>query len=169
MLIPLVVLAGLAVVGGLLSLPFTDNTRYLERWLEPALAHGHEAPGVPTLIALAGGAIITALLGIAGGFGVYLLRKADPRRLELGFFRSAWHYDEGLSSFVAGPGRRFFDGLAEFDRQIIDGAVNGLGRLSLRNGRLLGLLQTGQLRRYVLGMSVGAVAVLLYFVTRMSL
>jgi len=34
---------------------------------------------------------------------------------------------------------------------------------------LLGLLQTGQLRRYVLGMSVGAVAVLLYFVTRMSL
>ena len=169
MLIPLVVLAGLAVVGGLLSLPFTENTRYLERWLEPALAHGHEAPGVPTLIALAGGAIITALLGIAGGFGVYLLRKADPRRLELGFFRSAWHYDEGLSSFVAGPGRRFFDGLAEFDRQIIDGAVNGLGRLSLRNGRLLGLLQTGQLRRYVLGMSVGAVAVLLYFVTRMSL
>lgn len=35
MLIPLVVLAGLAVVGGLLSLPFTENTRYLERWLEP--------------------------------------------------------------------------------------------------------------------------------------
>ncbi len=114
-------------------------------------------------------AVITALLGIAAGYGVYLLRKADPRRIEPNFFRSAWHYDEGLSAFVAGPGRRFFDGLAEFDRQIIDGAVNGLGRLSMRDGRYLSRLQTGQLRRYVLGLSVGAATVLVYFVTRMTI
>ena len=169
MWIPLVALAGLALVGGLLSTPFSKSTRFLEEWLNPVLAHPHEAPGASTLITLAVIAIITALLGIAAGFGVYQLRRADPRRLEPNFFRAAWHYDEGLSAFVAGPGRRFFDGLAEFDRQIIDGAVNGLGRLSLRDGRYLSRLQTGQLRRYVLGLSVGAAAVLVYFVTRMTI
>ncbi|HMS48020.1 NADH-quinone oxidoreductase subunit L [Candidatus Neomicrothrix sp.] len=169
MWIPLVALAGLALIGGLLSTPFSTSTRFLEQWIEPVLAHPHEAPGASTLITLAVIAVITALLGIAAGYGVYLLRKADPRRIEPNFFRSAWHYDEGLSAFVAGPGRRFFDGLAEFDRQIIDGAVNGLGRLSMRDGRYLSRLQTGQLRRYVLGLSVGAATVLVYFVTRMTI
>ena len=169
MWIPLVALAGLATVGGALSLPFTKDTRFLEHWIEPVLAHPHEAPGAPTLITLAVIAILTALIGIAGGFGVYLQRKADPRRIESEFLRSAWHYDDGISAFVAGPGRRFFDGLAEFDRQIIDGAVNGLGRMSLRDGRLLGRLQGGQLRRYLLGLTIGSAAVLVYFVTRMTI
>ncbi len=169
MWIPLVALAGLALIGGALSTPFSKSTRFLEEWLDPVFAHPHEAPGASLLITLAVIAVITALLGIAAGYGVYMLRKADPRRLEPNLFRSAWHYDQGLSAFVAGPGRRFFDGLAEFDRQIIDGAVNGLGRLSLRDGRYLSRLQTGQLRRYVLGLSVGAAAVLVYFVTRMTI
>ncbi|MEZ5382176.1 MAG: NADH-quinone oxidoreductase subunit L [Microthrixaceae bacterium] len=168
MRIPLVVLAGLAVVGGFLSLPFAESTRFLEHWLEPVLAHPHEAPGAGVLISLAVVATLTAVLGIFGGIGVYLQRRADPRRIEPAFLRSAWHYDAGISAFVAGPGRRFFDGLAEFDRQIIDGAVNGLARLVRRDGRAVSRLQTGQLRRYALGLSVGTAAVLVYFVTRMS-
>ena len=36
MTVPLIVLAGLAVVGGVLNLPFTQSTKFLEKWLEPA-------------------------------------------------------------------------------------------------------------------------------------
>src|SRR3546814_20632058 len=40
--VPLVVLAGLAIVGGGLNLPFTGHLPFLDRWPEPALT-GYEA------------------------------------------------------------------------------------------------------------------------------
>jgi len=37
MLMPLVVLAGLAMVGGALQLPFSKKTAFLEHWLAPVV------------------------------------------------------------------------------------------------------------------------------------
>ena len=40
MLLPLVVLAGLSIVGGALQLPFSTDLHFLEKWLEPVIEFG---------------------------------------------------------------------------------------------------------------------------------
>ena len=48
MTVPLVVLAGLAIVGGGLNLPFTKGTHLLEHWLEPVLEGNERVIDVAT-------------------------------------------------------------------------------------------------------------------------
>jgi NADH-quinone oxidoreductase subunit L len=59
---------------------------------------------------------------------------------------------------MGGPGRRGFDGLAWFDRNVVDGAVNGVAALVRGGGGGLRRLQSGYVRNYALGVAVGAIA-----------
>ena len=75
MTVPLVVLAGLAVVGGLINLPFTDSLKRLELWLEPVIGtHEFSTSGI-TLVAEAGLALLCAIVGIFVG-----RRRVRPRQ-----------------------------------------------------------------------------------------
>src|SRR3546814_2645474 len=84
MTVPLVVLAGLAIVGGGLNLPFTGDLHFLGRWLEPVLmgneAHIDVATG--TKVALAVIAIVAAVGGIVLAAAVYLKHRIKPIRSE---------------------------------------------------------------------------------------
>ncbi len=51
---------------------------------------------------------------------------------------------------------------------MIDGAVNGVAHITSGGGRGLRVLQTGYVRSYALGLGVGVVALLAYFLTRVS-
>jgi NADH-quinone oxidoreductase subunit L len=53
---------------------------------------------------------------------------------------------------------------AFFDPRIVDGAVNGVGWLTTTVGRYLTRLQTGSIRHYALGLLLGAVVIVGYFV-----
>ncbi len=57
---------------------------------------------------------------------------------------------------MGGPGRRLFEGLAWFDRTVIDGAVNGIGGVAHFSGNTLRRFQNGYVRTYALGMTIGA-------------
>ncbi len=46
-----------------------------------------------------------------------------------------------------------------FDEQIIDGFVNRLADITQSTGRILGYLQTGRLRQYVMFIVVGVVGI----------
>ena len=70
---------------------------------------------------------------------------------------SGWYIDSSIAAFVGGPGRRFFDAVAWFDRTIIDGAVNGVGAIVRGSGDRIRRLQTGYVRNYALGVAVGAI------------
>jgi NADH-quinone oxidoreductase subunit L len=48
-----------------------------------------------------------------------------------------------------------------FDRRVVDGAVNGVSALALAGGRRLQRLQTGRINHYVLGIALGAAALLI--------
>ena len=69
---------------------------------------------------------------------------------------------------MGGPGRKVFDWITWFDRTVIDGAVNGAGKLTQGIGIRLKTTQTGLIRTYALGMVIGAVAIIAYFVSRMG-
>jgi NADH-quinone oxidoreductase subunit L len=163
---PLVVLAGLAIAGGGLNLPFTDATKRLEHWLHPVLeyfgadgshiateAHIDVATGVK--VALAVVAVVVGLAGIAYAAQVFLRRRAEAIEPEI--LARGWYYDETISAVADGPGRAAFEGLATFDARVVDGAVNGTGGLARLVGSKLRAVQSGYVRTYALGLAVGAI------------
>jgi NADH-quinone oxidoreductase subunit L len=97
---------------------------------------------------------------------VYLQRRMAP--VEPAILAEGWRYDGTISAFVDGPGRAGFQATADFDRTVVDGAVNGVASLVRRSGGGLRILQTGFVRSYALGVAAGVVALLGYFLTRVS-
>ena len=166
MTFPLVVLAGLAIVGGLINLSLTSHTQILEHWLEPVLEGNERVLDVATggKVAMAVVAILASLVGIALAVRVYLQKRMKPVEPEI--LAEAWRYDSTISAFVGGPGEQAFEAVATFDGSVIDGAVNGVGGAVRSGGRGLRVFQTGFVRSYALGVAVGAVALLVYFLTR---
>jgi NADH-quinone oxidoreductase subunit L len=161
MTLPLVVLAVLSIVGGVLNLPFDEDWKFLEHWLHPSVELGEAELDVPstTQIVLAVVAVVTALVGIAIAAQVYLRRRVAAERFELPLFAHAWYYDESISGFVAGPGRRTFDAIAWFDAHVIDGAINGVAGIVSWFGGRLRRVQSGYVRNYALEIAVGTIVV----------
>ncbi|HKY15715.1 MAG TPA: NADH-quinone oxidoreductase subunit L [Microthrixaceae bacterium] len=168
MTLPLVALAGLAIVGGLINLPFSDQFERLGGWLEPVIAHEHEMPGGSTLVVLAIVAILAALTGIGLALVVYVRKRIPAKDIEQEAFARGFYIDESYSRFVGGPGRRLFDAVAWFDANVIDGAVNGVGTVTQVAGTQLRRLQSGRVRGYAMGMAIGAVLLVGYAVARMG-
>jgi len=171
MTLPLVVLATLAAIAGGLNLPFSTSTKRLETWLEPSL-FGNEA--VNTVSAggkwlLAGVAVVGGLVGIYFAVAIYIQGRIKPAKVELPIFAHGWHYDEAVSAFMAGPGRKGFNLVSWFDGAAIDGTVNGVGRLVRGSGSQLRRLQSGFVRAYAAMVALGAVALLGWFLVRSGL
>ncbi len=167
MTVPLVVLAGLAIVGGALNLPFADWWKHLEHWLEPSFAHAeHAEVASGTKVGLAVVAVIAGAIGIAIAAATYLKGRIAASTFELPILAKGWGYDAGVSAFMGGPGRTLFDGIARFDKVVIDGAVNGAGVVVRGLSGRLRTLQAGLVRTYAALISLGAVALLGYFLVR---
>ncbi len=167
---PLVVLAGAAAVAGGLNLPFTKDLHFLGSWLEPSLfgneAHLSLGGGAQWLLALV--SMAGAAVGIAGAAAVYLQHRLPASRVELPAAARAFYVDEAWTRFVGGPGRRAFEGVAAFDANVVDGAVDGVGRSVRAGGALLRRVQSGFVRSYALLTAAGAVALLVWFLARTS-
>jgi NADH-quinone oxidoreductase subunit L len=159
MTVPLVVLAGLALVGGALNLPLVEDAFFLEHWLAPVFEESatHLTLGDGMVVALL---VIGALAAAAGGlaaWAVYLAGRAP--KIEPRLAAEGWRIDSTLASVVAGPGTAAFEALATVDRVVIDGAVNGVGAGVLHAGQAVRGVQDGQLRRYAALVGAGGVLV----------
>ena len=167
MVTPLVLLAGLSIVGGALNLPFNHSTERLKAWLEPVVEAGERQirTGTEDLKwVLAGIATLFALAGIAAAIMVYSKHKI--KAVEPTILANAWNYDKGVSAFMGGPGRKSFDAVAWFDTNIVDGAVNGTGRAVQAIAGVVRKGQTGLVRTYAALIGVGVVAMLVWFFVR---
>jgi len=168
MLLPLLVLAGLSVIGGAMQLPFTKDLHFLEKWLEPVIEFGeadiHASWAYENKYLLLGIAVVVAISGILLSAVVYAKKKIGA--IEPALLADGWRYDRAITSFMGGPGRRVFDGVAWVDRTIVDGAVNGVGRLVQGAGGALRKGQTGAVRNYAAAVGLGVVALLVWFLLR---
>ena len=178
MTLPLIVLAVLAAVGGFLGLPEVLGASWLHGWLVghegghagpvADFAFGHHVSHATEwgLLALGLG---VALAGVGfAWFGLAYGRRgpvADNKvRRALGWIYAGasrkWGWDEAYGAAVVGPvvegSRR---GLAPFDRNVVDGAVNGLGRGVQSASRGLKRVQTGAVQQYALALVLGVVLV----------
>ena len=176
MTFPIVALAVLAAVGGVLSLPFR-SVEFLTQWLEPVFA---DAPKIDVTSSVAGSTLegISVVFGLIGLYIAYRIYRqgipsaeGDPLPERLGvagrLFQHAYYFVEAIANLVRGPVYRFADWLNRgFDLGIIDGAVNGVATLVRDSGNRLRRVQTGLVRNYALGVVLGAVALLVFLAIR---
>jgi NADH-quinone oxidoreductase subunit L len=167
MTFPLVVLAGLSVVGGSLNLPFGDLL-FLDEWLTPVFGEHHAAAVTSgTKVALAVVAAVISVLGVLLARALWS-RRVDRPELEPGVLKRAWGVDALYATLFGTGGGLVAAGSAAFDKQVVDGAVNGTGNAVRLAGTHLRKLQTGYVRNYALGITAGTVLILGWAVVRVS-
>jgi NADH-quinone oxidoreductase subunit L len=172
---PLVVLAALSVVGGVLNLPeVLPGAAWLHHWLEPVTAAGdffkpelHLAGSTEWL--LLGLATVIALAGIFGAKAI--LRPADLRPAaeaapETGFAKvlsRKWYVDEIYDALIVRPLVWLSDKILWrlVDAGLVDGVgVHGPPRVARGVGAIGSWLQTGQVGTYVFFFVVGVLLLL---------
>ncbi len=171
MWIPLVALAGVAMLGGIVNMPklfgIPSGAAYkLEEWLHPVVEFGEaDISGSWAdnnkyiLVAIA---VACALIGIALAWLVYERRRIKP--WEPSLFANAWYYDFAVTWFMGNPGREGFQAVADFDATIVDGAVTGTGVAVKATAGEVRKGQTGYVRQYAALIGVGVVLLLGWFV-----
>jgi len=173
---PLILLAALALVGGLLGLPpILGVDHALEGWLHPVFVALEEVGEVTHLSAglewgLLAVSSLIALAGIGLAYWFYSANPDIPASLALRFksiFKvlvNKYYVDELYDALFVEPGKalaRFF--AQGIDKVVIDGIIDGGARLIAQGGTLLGRLQTGYIRHYALAMFLGVIVIVSYF------
>jgi NADH-quinone oxidoreductase subunit L len=172
MTVPLVVLAAGAVAAGYIGLPeaLTGGRipNYFHHLLEHSIARagrltGHQSHSTE-LVLMTISALIAGIGIIAGRswFGRNPLWK-PPRLLE-----EKYRVDELYDTLIVSPVRTVSTAVLwrVVDTGIIDGAVNGAGRLAALTGSALRLLQSGLARAYAAMVVLGALILIGYFIIR---
>lgn len=173
--IPLIILAILSVIGGYVGVPefITHGAHSLNTFLQPIFAASQ--PHLPvhevshsTEWMLTG--VSTALILIVVIFAWARFSKKPDTEEAKGFGKvlaNKWYVDELYDAAVVKPLHKlggFLDNMLE--KPVIDGVVNGVGKLVNYGSRQLRLLQSGQVGSYVLLMVLG---MLLIFVVQFFL
>ena len=166
MTVPLIILAVLSIIGGFVNIPdvFTSGGEKLTEFLSPVIAkHGGERVSHLTEYWLMGLSTVLILATIL--FAWFRFKKYKPTE-EKGFgkvLENKWYVDELYDNIIVNPLNRLAGFLNNFfERFIIDGIVNGVGRAVNYGSRQLRLLQSGQVGSYVLLMVISMLLLLLY-------
>jgi NADH-quinone oxidoreductase subunit L len=163
---PLVILAALSIVGGFLQLPDTlGGLPLFADFLHTILPALQVVRGnLNTELVLQLVAAAASLGGIYAAYLLFMRRRQVTERIAktpLGqvlhrFWFVGWGFDWLDNEFIVRP----FVWLAKIDKNdVVDLFYRGLARLAWALNRLLSLTQTGQVRRYALGIAIGAAIV----------
>jgi NADH-quinone oxidoreductase subunit L len=175
--IPLIILAVLSVVGGYVGIPefMAHGAHKLQSFLAPVFAtsasvlEAHEVSHSTEWL-LTG--ISTLLIVITVVFAWSRFSKKPDTQEAAGFGKvlaNKWYVDELYDKIIVQPLNRlagFFNTI--FEKLVVDGIVNSVGRLVNYSSRQLRLLQSGQVGSYVLLMVLGmlAIFILQFFVRK---
>jgi len=165
MVIPMVVLAVLAVVSGLWNV-----TGHFGAFMGHGHTHGFlQGFFHPFTQPLPWISLILAGLGILLAYAMYSKQWISPERigslfkpLYTLFYRKYW-FDELYENIIVRIAllRGFFAGLETFDNRGVDGVVNGVANGAVAGGRAIRRAQTGQLQLYGLFIGIGVLAIML--------
>jgi NADH-quinone oxidoreductase subunit L len=154
MTIPLIILAILSVIGGFIGIPeiFMHGGDELSAFLAPVIPHVEHAPvSHAKEYALMAIATVGAIVMIFVAIGMY---RNYQRKEHTGFAKvleNKWYVDELYDKVIVTPLHKIGGFLKSIvENQVVDGLVNGVGRLVNYGSRQLRLLQTGQVGAYVL-------------------
>jgi NADH-quinone oxidoreductase subunit L len=185
MTIPLMILAFLSICAGWVGIP------WLHKGYSSFVYYGavhHVEPSILLMLI----SLVVATSGIGLAYLMYYRGAISPVKMAqrfkpiYTFLFNKWYFDELYMAVIVNPTYRLADFLFKFDLLIIDGIVNGAGKLtlflswaherfdtyvvdgavngtghvSMFFGRALRKIQTGQLQTYALVVFFGAVVFL---------
>src|SRR5450631_3442154 len=176
MLVPLMILAVLSIVGGWLAAPaFWGQPDYFAKFLEPVFAQGSageagaaEAAAHALETPLAIVAAVTALIGFAIAFWLYLKKPAKPAELAKSFkgvyttLLNKYYVDELYAWAIVRPLLWVSTNVLwkMVDVGVIDGAVNGIAEGTTVIGDNVRQAQSGNTRSYAVWVVIGAIVVI---------
>ena len=182
MVLPLIVLAIGAVFAGYLNVPRAfmggPMAAAFDRLLEPSIASegariatDHFTAAQPEELSAGleiGLAVASSLVALFGIFVAWTWFKRQPLWNPPKILEEKYKVDEAYDAAVVRPIETFSRGVLWkiVDVKIIDGAVNGAGRLAEGLGGVLRYLQGGFARDYVAIVVFGALVIIGYFVIR---
>jgi NADH-quinone oxidoreductase subunit L len=181
MTVPLMILAGLALVGGFVGIPIIHGGNQIGDFLSPVFAparhiieaghHPHHSVALELIL------MATSLgIAIVGGLFAYRLYVQKPELSDqmaeefAGVHRIVYNkywvdelYDILFVNSIVDFSRFLW---RKFDELIIDGAVNGAGWLARVTGNALRYLESGLVKDYAFSILFGSVLIIGYFVLR---
>jgi NADH-quinone oxidoreductase subunit L len=183
--LPLMVLGLLAVIGGFVGIPHVLGKymghipNYFEGFLAPVFKHTQEIHHISAHgstaaeFGLMGISIGIAVFGIFVAYIMYMKNPALPGQFVgkfTGVWRvvfNKWYVDEIYDALIVNPTKKLGTFCWKgFDVQVVDGIVNGVGKLVNVFSIALRYTQTGFVHNYAMTMAVGVVAMLAFYVFR---
>jgi NADH-quinone oxidoreductase subunit L len=164
MSVPLVILAILSVIGGVVGIPevLMSGGDKIGGFLSPVIAaHGAHAVSHSTEYMLMGLSTVLVLIMIV--FAWFRFRNYQQTGEERGLgkvLENKWYVDELYDKVFVKPLHRFGGFLKSvIENKVVDGLVNGVGRAVNYGSRQLRLIQSGQVGSYVLLMVLSMVLI----------
>jgi NADH-quinone oxidoreductase subunit L len=169
MTIPLIVLAVLSIIGGIVGVPevFIHGGEKLSQFLAPVVPTAiHHIEHSTELLLMASTTAIAIIAIVVAWFRYRNYKEEQPGAFGK-VLQNKWYVDELYNSVFVKPVNKL-GAIANryFEHSGIDALVNGVGRLVNYGGRQMRWLQSGQVGSYVLLMVISMV---LFFVLQFFL
>jgi NADH-quinone oxidoreductase subunit L len=173
MTLPLIVLAILSALGGAIGIPhIMGGNHWLTGQLSTIVSTPQEAHlAVSTEWILMGVSVAIAAIALLIALSRYSKQTDEEPSSAIGkFFYHKWYIDEFYQKAIIEPLNEFALFLKEFiEKKVIDGAVNGTGKLVQFSARKVRLIQNGQAGYYILFMVLGIITLFLFWFNDISI
>jgi NADH-quinone oxidoreductase subunit L len=183
MTVPLMILAFLSLVGGLVGIPIIQGGHNFGEWLAPVFApakaildaghHGHGGHSVALELILMAVSLGIAIVGLLFARWMYVTKPDEAGKMVTRFgaihtlvYNKYWIdeiYDVLFVNSIVGLSRFLWK---RFDEAVIDGIVNGSASVVRGWSSLMRRAQTGLVKDYALSILVGVVVVIGYLVLK---
>ncbi|MBP7184487.1 MAG: NADH-quinone oxidoreductase subunit L [Saprospiraceae bacterium] len=168
--VPLITLAVLSIFGGLLGVPHIFGGHH---WLQAHLstvipAEKFEPSEILEYITIAV-SIVIVLIAFFYTISKYVRKSIpteiseDSMSLPYKLSYNKFYFDEVYQNMIVNPILQLSKTLYYFfDKTIIDGIVNGIGKMTGNVSNMLRKLQNGNIEFYLFGMVIGIIVILLF-------
>ena len=169
MVVPMAILAVLAVIVGFVANPLTNLGIVPIHWFADFMGEGPVEVHVPAFDIFL--AVVSSAFAVAGIGVAYMLyyrqswsAEAVGERLKAAYtvLSRKYYFDELYEEFIVR--KALYEGVARAldwgDKNVVDKLVNGVGWLGANVGTPLRQVQTGQLQQYGAAISVGILVIL---------
>ena len=163
--IPLIVLAILAAIGGVINLP---GSMWLNHYLEPILVTKHHAHALGTHeFMLMGLALLGAVIGIVWAYFKYIKQAFVPKEDAeiVGFSKTVYnkfYIDEIYTAIIVNPINALSNVFRENVEPMLSKLVFSFGTLSSEIGNQGKKLQNGNIGLYLFAFVIGICAIIFY-------